>query len=57
MIDMESPLILIILKVVCLVSKKYLVETEEGAAKPAAPVEPGIRASNEGSRWFHKGPY
>ena len=36
--------------VVCLVSKKYLVETEEGAAKPAAPVEPGIRASNEGSR-------
>ena len=40
-------------KVVCLDSKKYLVETEEGDSKPAAPVEPGIRASNESSRRFH----
>ena len=51
---------LIRLYVYCSVSKKYLVETEQGAAKPAAPVEPGNRASNEGLRWFHnhgEGPY
>ena len=40
-------------KVVCLDSKKYLVETEEGDSKSAAPVESGIRASNEGFRRFH----
>ena len=36
-------------KVVCLDSKKYMVETEEGDSKPAAP---GIRALNEGFRRF-----